>query len=380
MKFFILTEDYPPAPGGIAQWARGVAHSLARLKHDVTVITRIKPGATLTDDSVLRMVALPVWQWINLRLLYLYAATYWQIIKHRPDVIIATTWNLAAIALKGRSWFGYRVVTVYHGLEVTKNLTARHKRLLLRVLDRSALNIAVSRFTRDRICEKLSLPADTIQVVPNGVNLELFYPAPPRVDLQEKYQLRGRRVLLTLSRVIGRKGHDIVIRALPALVEKYPNLLYLIAGAWHQDFYERLQALIREKDMADYVRFTGRLEDDALPDVYNLAEIYIMVSKGSGESGNSEGFGITYLEANACEKPVIGSNVDGIPDAIEDGVNGLLVEANNVDVTRRAIERLLHDADLRDKLGRAGRSRIERQFTWEKVTGRILNLLENHNE
>ncbi len=380
MTCIILTEDYPPAPGGIAQWARGVARSLAIRGHRVTVVTRLGKNAAPEAQPGIRIARMPAWQWINLRLLYLYGASFFNILRERPDVIIATTWQLAAIVRPGQKLFGYRLVTVYHGLEVTKKLPAYQKRGLLKTARASALNIAVSHFTRDQICQKLSLPAHLIQVVHNGVDLERFKPGAPPADLLEKYNLHGRRVLLTLSRVIERKGHDIVIRALPSLIGEHPKLLYLIAGAYHQDFYDRLRELIAQLGLENHVRFTGRLEDERLADIYNLSELYIMVSKGNGTSGNSEGFGITYLEANACEKAVIGSDVDGIPDAVEDGVNGLLVPPNDIEATAGAVGRLLREDALRDKLGRDGRKRIEQRFTWDKITGRILDLLENTNE
>ncbi|MCH8067718.1 MAG: glycosyltransferase family 4 protein [Candidatus Marinimicrobia bacterium] len=240
--------------------------------------------------------------------------------------------------------------------------------------------IAVSNFTNSqihRLCQ--SKPTNT-HLIPNGTDIEYFKPIDKNQEgnLREKYNIKKTSlILLTLARVIPRKGHDVVIKALPQIVKVIPNIIYLIAGPENLKWKIELTKIASELRVENHIRFLGYVTDQEKLDLYQICDTYIMVSKNADLDGDSEGFGITFLEANACGKPVIGSNTDGIPDAVENSVSGLLVEPNNVDQTVEAIIKLLSNHKLRTKMGELARKRVENHFTWDHVVTEIRDLIDN---
>jgi phosphatidylinositol alpha-1,6-mannosyltransferase len=247
-----------------------------------------------------------------------------------------------------------------------------------RTLSRSDFCIAVSRFTKNRIIKRIPVDPEKIRVLPNGVDLDRFSPDVESSELRDTLGLHpNTKVLMTLARVVERKGHDTVINALPKILAAFPNTVYMIAGPWRDWYVRDLKRLIAELGLEKHVLFTGLLSEEDLVRYYNLADVYIMVSRELEASGDTEGFGITFLEANACEKPVIGSFSGGIPDAVEDGVTGFLVDPKDTDIIANRVIQLFRDTRLAEELGRNGRRRIEESLTWERITQKLLEWMDN---
>ena len=172
---------------------------------------------------------------------------------------------------------------------------------------------------------------ESVRVLPCAVGGR-FAPGPKPDHLSKRYDLDGRKILLTVSRLSAAehyKGHDRVIAALPDLLNRHRNLAYVIVG--EGDDLPRLEGLARQADVDHAVRFIGKVSDEELPDVYRLADVFVMPGKG-------EGFGIAYLEAMASGLPVVGSEVDGSRDALLDGALGLLVDPDDLHSVQTAIE------------------------------------------
>ncbi|RMH64302.1 MAG: glycosyltransferase family 1 protein [Calditrichaeota bacterium] len=293
-----------------------------------------------------------------------------------PDMVIATTWNVARGLTDVCRRNSIRLVTVIHGLEVTRRMNGLKRRWLRRTLLNSHRVIAVSRFTRQAAVIGYRLPDGLCRVLPNGVDTERFRPGMDVRALRERYGLdEDNKVILTLARVIRRKGHDYVIRALPPLVKKYPGLRYIICGPGDEAFIKELKRIIAERHLQNHVLFTGYVASAELPLFYNLADVYIMPSREI--EGDTEGFGITYLEANACEKPVIGGASGGVSDAIHDGETGFLVPPTDVNAIREKLDLLLSDANLAAQMGRNGREKIIREYTWRALAGKLLTMMES---
>jgi phosphatidylinositol alpha-1,6-mannosyltransferase len=186
-----------------------------------------------------------------------------------------------------------------------------------------------------------------------------------------RFGLQGKRVLLTLSRIVERKGHDRVIEALPRVLREIPQTCYLIGG---RGGYQRtLEARVNRLGLREQVCFAGYIPDDRLNDFYNLAEVYVMPCRELSDQGNVEGFGITFLEAGACGLPVIAGRSGGVEDAVVEGETGIVVDPWDVDAVAHAIVRLLKGPELAGKMGRAGRKRAE-QLSWDRAAHRVLDL------
>lgn len=375
-RIVILSEDFPPHTGGIAQWAAGVAQSFHDRGHEVVVVTRFweqyKHLPTVNYGFKIEYVRKKHWK--RLRTLY------WRTIIKKllakgnpPDLIIATTWNAARGIMSITKKRGLKVAIPIHGLEITRKMNFMKKWWCRTTLRNAGHLIAVSRFTRDQLAAFSGIAPEKILTIPCGVAISRFNPAPPDDRLKKKIGLKCEKIVLTLSRVVERKGHDMVIRALPSVLQEVPDVRYIIAGDPSGGFTDTLKKLAAELGVEDHVIFTGRLEQDEIIPFYNLCDVYIMPSRKIAGKGDTEGFGITFLEANACGKPVIGGNSGGVGDAIEDGVSGYLVDPLDKEEIAQKLVLLLKDDALARKLGQQGRARILQGFTWDAIGGEILS-------
>lgn len=370
-EILIVSEDFPPNAGGIAQWAFGIANGLYAMGKQVAVITRYFERLGKKTDLPYPVEYVYGNTWKQLRTWYWWKALRSYLLHNpTPKYIIASTWNCSRALIKLKKRYGFHLITVVHGLEITRPMNFIKFQFALATFRASDLIFCVSNFTSESLKQKIKLGVDKIRILPNGVDFHRFK-ALSENPLYEKYPKHDNLNLVTISRVIERKGHDLVIRALPQVLLQIPQLKYYIVGPWHEDFYQHLQKLISELKLDGHVIFSGLIDGSDLVNYYNLADVYIMVSKLLEDKGDSEGFGITFLEANACEVPVIGSRSGGIVDAIEDGITGLLIEANNIPAISEAIITLMSNPALRSKYGKQGRQRVIDHLNWDALSIRM---------
>ena len=179
----------------------------------------------------------------------------------------------------------------------------------------------------------------------------------------------------TVGNLVARKGHDMVIRALPRVRQTVPDVTYLIIG--DGPYRGQLEALAGALGVRDRVIFAGGIPNEELPPIYALSDLFVMPSRDQSEECDVEGFGVVFLEANACAKPVVGGRSGGICEAISDGVTGLLVDPNDPEDIANALVRLLTNSDLATRLGKRGRLRVVRDFSWERVGDQVLGILDS---
>jgi phosphatidylinositol alpha-1,6-mannosyltransferase len=189
---------------------------------------------------------------------------------------------------------------------------------------------AVSRHTRRQFLSWANLDPNRVFVLPNTVGKN-FTPEGNRLTAKETYGLAGKRVLLTVSRLVKSeryKGHERVLRCLPQIAEEIDDLVYVIAG--DGDMRCELEELVHRERLEDVVVFTGEVEKSELPTLYRAADVFVMPSSG-------EGFGIVYLEALACGTPVIAGDSDGARDPLQDGNLGVLADEQGLTAELRCL-------------------------------------------
>lgn len=268
-----------------------------------------------------------------------------------------------------------KVVIFVHGEELTitsprLTIAGALRRTHLRLAHRI---VAVSRFGCATLIDRFGIGSDKIELILNGVDLGRFHPRPASAALRAQYDLVQKRVLLTVGRLVERKGIDRVLEAIPNVRSRHPDLHYLIVGEGPQRVV--LERMIEERALADCVTFTGPVADDDLADHYALADIFVMPNRTLA-SGDTEAFGVVFLEANACGVPVIAGTAGGASDVVEDGVNGLTVDGNDVGAIAAAITRLLEDPGLRARLRAGGLARA-REAAADKQALRFLHLCDD---
>jgi phosphatidylinositol alpha-1,6-mannosyltransferase len=247
------------------------------------------------------------------------------------------------------------------------------RRLLRRVCEAADLVVANSEYTRKLVLEKA--PRANAVAIPLAVDHERFCPGDGE-KAKRQFGVANKVVLSTVARLHAFKGHDVVLRAIAASSERTRrDMVYLIAGKGpHQSELERQVA---ELGLTEQVRFLGFVAEDELPDLYRASDLFLLCTREVVERQEVDGFGLVFLEAQACGTPVIGTRTGGIPDAVKEGEGGWLIEEDDAAALSMLLSQLVDDPTLFVATGKRGRERVERECTWENYVRRFVGALES---
>lgn len=367
---------YPPQVGGISELMSSLAKTLGRDR--VCCLTGVpQSDVTVTDVDAPRVYRCPSafaqsrrtkalgWAWALPRI----------VIQERPEVIMLATIDDGNLGLLLNQWLKLPLIVFAHGNEILDVLVERWPKPL-RALQSANRVITVSRYTASLV-ERAGVDPNRVEVIHPGLDPGRFRPLPSNSELRKRLlQDRHRdRVILTVGNLVARKGQDTTIRALPGLLRRVPDVSYLIVGEGpHRN---QLESLALELGVREHVVFAGSLPNEDVAQIYALCDVFVMPSRSEWDKNDVEGFGIVYLEASACGKPVIGAWSGGVPEAVVHEATGLLVDPMSPDELSRALERLLKDQELANRLGEQGRQRAVQEFTWTEVAERVQRTLES---
>lgn len=371
MRLLFITQDFPPDVGGIQTYAVELARRLAPRCDDFAVLAPTMPGAAAVDAAlpfeVIRLNATA-----DSLALKAFGPVRRLARARGFDTAFHVQWPTALSTMLARFAGGpRRIFVAAHGREllfeplsgVAQVIYDAVRALILRHADGL---FPVSSYTAD-LLETLGAPAERITILHNGTDPATFRPA-DAAPLRAQLGLNGQRVLLTVGRLVGRKGIDTVLHALPDLARAVPGVTYLVAGDGPDR--PRLEALARRLGVDESVRFVGSVNGaEDLRDHYNACDVFVMPAREAPP--DVEGFGIVFLEAGACGKPVVGARAGGVPDAIRHGETGLLVAPDDAPALAASLSHLLHDEAEADRLGRRGRQRVVEEATWDHVAERL---------
>lgn len=213
--------------------------------------------------------------------------------------------------------------------------------------------------------ERLGQDPARIRVIHPPVEYERFHPNVDPTPIRVRHAMGDAPTILTVARLVEKKGIDMVLRALPSILYAVPEVRYLIVG--DGPLRPQLQALAKELGVARHVLLVGAVEHNSsdLPRYYCACDVYVMPSRSLPGHGEVESFGISYLEAGACSKPVVAGRSGGVEEAVDDGVTGLLVDPLDIDEIANAIVKVLKDGNLARRLGENGRKRVANQPDWD---------------
>jgi phosphatidylinositol alpha-1,6-mannosyltransferase len=263
--------------------------------------------------------------------------------------LVASAWVLGVLRL-----LPWVVRAVYvHGEEITTrdDYDARGERRRRALLAAHHV-VVVSRYTAGVVGELLGAAGGgRIRLIENGVDVFRFRPASRPPELVSQYGLAGSFVFVSVCRLLEKKGIDQAIRAFARVVREHPDSRYLVVG---DGLYRgMLEAIAAECGVADKVVFAGAVAEEELVDHYVLGDVFVMPNRRL-PNGDTEGFGLVFLEANACGLPVIAGSDGGSIDAVRHGANGLLVDGHSVDAVAAAMLELRRDPGLRARLREGG--------------------------
>ena len=388
----IVTNNFPPAVGGagevyaaLAAAAGGRIGILAASRSYLdgaeipgwrtqdaaagTPIARIAAVRPRRDAAGGRLARGVAEAWIRLRL---FAAVARLRRRDRFGVLgIADDETVGWLIRPAQRLLGCKVVLWTHGDDLAEQPgQARLRERRRRQFARADAIVAVSAAAAAELCRVFDVPSRRVTVIPNGIDLALFRPQPEDPGLRRRLGGEGRRVIVTVARLVPRKGIDRVIAALPAVLEAVPDAQYLVVGEGPQR--AELLALAARLGVAERVVFAGAVGHREIPAYLALAACFAMPNRRLAD-GEDEGFGLVFLEANACGKPVLAGRAGGVPEVVADGENGLLVDGDDTAAVAAGLIRLLTDAPLAARLAAGGLARAGASG-WDRAAARFLAL------
>ncbi|MFD5053730.1 glycosyltransferase family 4 protein [Streptomyces tendae] len=378
-KTLIVTNDFPPRPGGIQAFLHNMALRLdpERLVVYASTWKRSREGveATATFD----------------------AEQPFTVVRDRTTMLLptpgATRRAVGLLREHGCTsvWFGAaaplglmapalrragaeRLVATTHGHEAGWAQLPAARQLLRRIGESTDTITYLGEYTRSRIAGALTPEAAARMVqLPPGVDEKTFHPASGGDEVRARLGLTERPVVVCVSRLVPRKGQDTLIRAMPRILAAEPDAVLLIVGGGP---YEKdLRRLAEETGVAASVHFTGAVPWSELPAHYGAGDVFAMPCRTRRGGLDVEGLGIVYLEASATGLPVVAGDSGGAPDAVLDGETGWVVRGEDPNESADRITTLLADPELRRRMGERGRTWVEEKWRWDLLAEHLKALL-----
>ena len=367
MRTLVVTNDFPPRPGGIQAYVHGLA---GRLPGDeVVVYAPAWRGAAAFD-----------------------AEQRFPVVRHPTSLmlpvpeVLRRARSLARAEGCDRVWFGAaaplallarplgldRAVASTHGHEVGWARLPGARSALRRIGRDVDVVTYLGDYTRRRIAPAVG-PGARLERLPSGVDTSVFHPGAGGAEVRRRHGLTDRPVVVCVSRLVPRKGQDVLVRALPELRRRVPGTVLLLVGGGPD--LPRLRRLAAEHGVADDVVLTGSVPWPELPAHYDAGDVFAMPCRTRRAGLEVEGLGIVFLEASATGLPVVAGRSGGSPDAVLDGRTGSVVDGRSVVEVTDAVAGLLADPDRARAMGRAGRAWVEREWRWDVLAGRLRELL-----
>ncbi|SIQ74329.1 phosphatidylinositol alpha-1,6-mannosyltransferase [Aromatoleum tolulyticum] len=375
--YLVITELFLPTKGGTAVWFDEVYRRLGG--KEIAIVTAAVPGDAAHDadhPNAVHRVGLRRVRWLRPESLGMYLKLFAKslalALRQRFDAVHAGRALPEGLVALGVARLTGRPVVVYaHGEELTGWGHGNKFRVMCFVLRHADHVVANSNFT----CEVLAgmgVSRERIVIINPGVDIQRFRPGLPFQDLRDGIGLpRGARLLLSVGRLSRRKGFDTVIRCLPALRAAGHDVHYAIVGIGEDRAY--LQSVARDAGVQEHVHLLGHVAMDDLPRWYNACDLFLLVNRDI--DGDTEGFGLVFLEAAACGKASIAGKAGGTGSAVLDGVTGIRADGDDQAAVAEAIRRLLEDGAQLDALARQAMQRARGEFGWDAVAIRTRSAL-----
>jgi phosphatidylinositol alpha-1,6-mannosyltransferase len=380
-KVLFVTNDFPPQSGGIETFISGlitqlpensvVVHTSSQKDHaqqekyDQQLFERF--GALVVRDRQRILLPTPGLRKRVLGTVY----------AHGIDtVVFGSSVPLGLLAPSLRKRGVKKMVALTHGHEVWWSKVPIFSMLLRRVCSQVDVITYLGSFTQ-RAISRVIPATDRKKMVhlPPGVDVDLFSPGEKPEYLLERYQLHGKKIILCAGRLVQRKGQDVLIDALAILQKRVQNTHLLIVGTGNYE--NTLRKKVEKLKLHSAISFLGRVPYQELPDHFRLADIFASPTRDRFGGLEVEGLGIVYLEASACALPVIAGNSGGAPDAVQDGLTGLVRDGRNPELLAETLQELLENQNVRNEMRKKGREWMEREWSWRVIGSRFRTLLNS---
>ncbi len=370
-RTLLVTNDFPPRPGGIQQFVHNLA--VRQPAGSVLVYASTWKGAEKFDaDQPFEVVREDTGVLLPTPRVARRAAELAR--AHECDTVwFGAAAPLGLLADGLRRYSGVRrAVALTHGHEVGWAALPGARQVLRRIARGNDVITYLGEYTRLRLQRALHGLTDLQRLAP-GVDVDAYHPGVDGAPVRARHGLTGRPVIVCVSRLVPRKGQDTLIRALPAVRRRVPGAALLVVGGG--PYRPTLERLAREQGVEADVVFTGSVPWEELPAHYAAGDVYAMPCRTRNRGLDVEGLGIVYLEASATGLPVIAGDSGGAPDAVREGETGYVVAGRDVTTLGNRLVDLLADPVRARAMGAAGRAWVEREWRWEAQADRLRVLL-----
>jgi phosphatidylinositol alpha-1,6-mannosyltransferase len=370
MEILVITWNFPPRRGGIEYLVSNLCAGL-RERHSVRVITAHVQSVESVEEEVFRAP----WPGVLPFALYALWCGARLLVRNRGvKIILGGSVLVTPLVLFLARLFGRKAVVQAHGLDlVYRNFL--YQQLCVRWIKLCERIVANSAYTASRAVQKGARP-DQIAVIPPGVYPERFA-GPVNVDaIKKEFGLEGKQIILFVGRLAKRKGVKAFIEeSLVKIVREVPNACFVIVGdnpseslTHRDDALGEIRAVVTEMQLQDHIRLLGSLSDEEVVKLYQACDVVLLPALA--QTDDVEGFGIVLVEAAAAGKPAVATRVGGIPDAVEDGKGGILVEPGDYEQFAGAVIALLRDGRRNLMMGECAQRRVKEKFCWGKIIDR----------
>ncbi|HEY9304081.1 MAG TPA: glycosyltransferase family 4 protein [Mycobacterium sp.] len=374
-RVLLVTNDFPPRRGGIQSYLVELVSRLAATgQHTVTVYAPQWKGADAFDAQTVGYQVVRHPGTLMLPVPSVEGRMRRLIAEHNVDTVwFGAAAPLGLLAQRARQAGASRVLASTHGHEVGWSMLPVARSVLRRIGDDSDVVTYVSRYTRGRFASAFGAQA-ALEHLPPGVDTERFRPDPAsRAELRARFGLGQRPTVVCLSRLVPRKGQDMLIRTLPAVRQRVDGAALVIVGGG--PYLDTLRGLAERLRVSEHVTFTGGIPAADLPAYHAMADVFAMPCRTRGAGLDVEGLGIVFLEASATGVPVVAGCSGGAPETVQHNKTGLLVDGRSVDQIADAVTELLADPARAAAMGAAGREWVTAHWRWDALAARLSELI-----
>ena len=365
-KILLVTNDFGPRTGGIETFVIGLLERITG--HEVTVFTSQQGDTSEYDQQwfdkfgvrVIRdrsKILLPSWRVTR--------AVKKVVASHNIEIVVfGAAAPLALMSSSLRKSGVKKIIAITHGHEVWWAKIFPFNLAIKRIGKGVDHLTYLGEFTRWAISKALTDKSanEMVKIAP-GIDTAHFIPQPDAIQKRKELGLQGKKIIISVGRLVHRKGQDKLIEAMPDVLRKIPNAHLLIVG--EGPYKNHLEKLVNKLSLKENITFAGRIMYDRLPSYLSAADLFAMPSRSRFFGLEVEGLGIVYLEASACGIPVLAGNSGGAPDAVLEGVTGFCVDGTNVAEIASAVIEICSDAERASHMGAAGRNWIVDQWRWD---------------
>ncbi len=372
-RVLLLSEIFPPKTGGSGRWFHEI---YSRLPSEHVVIA----AGDVTHSMNVERLPLTMTEW-GIRS-WTAARSYWSLFRQLKSIIRREQISVVHcgrclpegwLAFLLKKLCGVPYISYVHGEDVEAASTSRELTWMAhRILGSADLLVANSQNSANLLIDNWNVETSRVQVLHPGVDSSRFVPAERDEPIRESLGWKGRTVVLTVGRLQKRKGHDVMIEALPTIRETIPDILFAVIG--DGDERENIERLVLEHSVADQVQLLGEVDDETMISCYQQCDLFALANRQVGR--DIEGFGMVLVEAQSCGRPVLAGASGGTRETMRIGETGIVVPCEEPQRLADELTTLLSDRDRLETMGRAARPWVVENLDWNALTEQAAGLFE----